>query len=393
MRAAQSARVFGDANWQHVRLSEVAAIDRQAVKPGEISGQELYVGLENITGGGEFEGVITAAKAVLKSNKFVFTEDHVLYGKLRPYLAKIAAPDFPGICSTDVLPIRPGRDLDRRYLLHYLRTPRMVAHAKSSAVGINLPRLSPRVLESFEVPLPPIDEQKRIAAVLDATEALRTKRRLALARLGTLTQAIFIDMFGDPVGNPRGWPVDALTRLGNLDRGVSRHRPRNDPVLLGGDWPLIQTGDVGASGGYITEFTTTYSEVGLAQSKIWPVGTLCITIAANIAKTGILTFEACFPDSVVGFTAGTNGATEYVRCFLNSLQPVLEKQAPESAQKNINLKILRELQVPIPPEELMVRFTERASEVNALSLGGIQQQEGLDALFASLQQRAFRGEL
>ena len=241
--------------------------------------------------------------------------------------------------------------------------------------------------------LPPIEEQRRIAALLDAADALRAKRRLAIAKLNSLTQAIFLDMFGDPVDNPRGWPVDALTKLGDLDRGVSKHRPRNDPVLLGGDWPLIQTGDVAASGGYVTEFTTTYSDVGLAQSKIWPVGTLCITIAANIARTGILTFEACFPDSVVGFTAGFEGASEYVRCFLNFLQPVLESQAPESAQKNINLKILRGLRVPIPPEELIVVCAERVRQVHALNGHGLQQQASLETLFASLQQRAFRGEL
>ena len=282
---------------------------------------------------------------------------------------------------------------DSRYVSHFFRSPgywQQIASASDGGVqkGVNATKL-----RNLLVPLPPIEDQRRIAAVLDAADALRAKRRQAIAKLDSLTQAIFVDMFGDPVSNPRGWPADALTKLGDLDRGVSKHRPRNDPVLLGGDWPLIQTGDVAASGGYIMEFTATYSDVGLAQSKIWPVGTLCITIAANIAKTGILTFEACFPDSVVGFTAGTKGASEYVRCFLNSLQPVLEKQAPESAQKNINLKILRELQVPIPPEELMVRFTERASEVNALGLRGFQQQMGLDALFASLQQRAFRGEL
>ena len=150
-------------------------------------------------------------------------------------------------------------------------------------------------LRNLLVPLPPIEDQRRIAAVLDAADALRAKRRQAIARLDSLTQAIFVDMFGDPVSNPRGWPLDALPKLGDLDRGVSKHRPRNDPVLLGGDWPLIQTGDVAASGGYITEFTATYSDVGLAQSKIWPLGTLCITIAANIAKTGILTFPGLLP--------------------------------------------------------------------------------------------------
>ena len=187
--------------------------------------------------------------------------------------------------------------------------------------------------------------------------------------------------------------MEALTELGTLDRGVSKHRPRNDPVLLGGDWPLIQTGDVAASGGSITEFTATYSDAGLAQSKIWPAGTLCITIAANIAKTGTLTFDACFPDSVVGFTAGYVGASEYVRCFLGFLQPLLEKQAPESAQKNINLKVLRGLQVPIPPEDLIAEFAERVGEVNVLRQRGSRQQASFDRLFGSIQQQAFRERL
>lgn len=282
---------------------------------------------------------------------------------------------------------------DSQYVSHFFRSPgywQQIASASDGGVqkGVNATKLG-----NLLVPLPPIKEQRRVAVILDAADALRAKRRKAIAKLDSLTQAIFIDMFGDPVANPRGWPLAALTELGDLDRGVSRHRPRNDPVLLGGDWPLIQTGDVAASGGYVTEFTTTYSDVGLAQSRIWPVGTLCITIAANIAKTGILTFEACFPDSVVGFTGGLEGASEYVRCFLNFLQPVLESQAPESAQKNINLKILRGLRLPIPPEELMVVFAERVRQVHALSRHGLQQQASLETLLASLQQRAFRGEL
>ena len=278
---------------------------------------------------------------------------------------------------------------DLRWLYYRMKAMPLTLLNRAAAV----PGLNREDAYAQRLLLPPIEEQRRIASVLDAADALRAKRRQALAKLDSLTGAIFIDMFGDPVANPRGWPVDALTRLGDLDRGVSKHRPRNDPVLLGGHWPLIQTGDVAASGGYITEFTATYSDVGLAQSKIWPEATLCITIAANIAKTGILTFEACFPDSVVGFTGEFEGAGEYVRCFLGFLQPVLERQAPESAQKNINLKVLRGLQVPIPPEGLMAEFAERVGEVNVLSRHGAQHQASFDTLFASLQQRAFRGEL
>ncbi len=290
------------------------------------------------------------------------------------------------------LRVQPGV-ADPSYVSHFFQSPgywQQIASASNGGVqkGVNASKLKKLV-----VPLPAIKEQRRIAAVLDAAEGIRAKRRQALAKLDSLTQAVFHDMFGDPVHNRKGWRMASLTELGNLDRGVSKHRPRNDPVLLGGRWPLIQTGDVSASGGYITEFETTYSDTGLAQSKIWPSGTLCITIAANIAKTGILTFDACFPDSVVGFTAGREGASEFVRSVLDHLQPILEQQAPESAQKNINLKVLRGLQVPIPPEKLMAAYALRIAEVAQQKTPLLEHLERLDTLFASLQQRAFRGEL
>ena len=99
------------------------------------------------------------------------------------------------------------------------------------------------------------------------------------------------------------WPIQKISSLGEFDRGKSKHRPRDAAHLYGGSYPFIQTGDVTNSDGRITSFRQTYSEAGLAQSRLWPVGTLAITIAANIAETALLTFPACFPDSVVGFTA------------------------------------------------------------------------------------------
>jgi type I restriction enzyme S subunit len=98
----------------------------------------------------------------------------------------------------------------------------------------------------------------------------------------------------------------------------------------------------------IRRYKSTYSELGLAQSKLWSSGTLCITIAANIAKTGILKLDACFPDSVVGFLPGSGVVTNYVQAWLGFLQPTLEASAPQAAQKNINLEILRDLSIPVP---------------------------------------------
>lgn len=156
--------------------------------------------------------------------------------------------------------------------------------------------------------------------------------------------------------NPMKWPTESLSSLGELARGVSKARPRNRPELLGGKYPLVQTGEITNSGIYIRNYENTYSEVGLAQSKLWPKDTLCITIAANIGQTGILTFDACFPDSVVGFIS--NGSVEqvFMHFWFAFFQNTLEAQATQVAQKNINMKLLSSLQVIVPPLELQRQF-------------------------------------
>ena len=248
-------------------------------------------------------------------------------------------------------------------------------------------------LLSLEIPLPPLPEQRRIAAILDKADDLRAKRRAALERLNGLTQAMFLEMFGDPVLNRKGWETRTLKDVGTVDRGVSKHRPRNAPELLGGPYPFVQTGDVANCDGYIREYHSTYSEVGLRQSKMWVAGTLCITIAANIAKTGILTFNACFPDSVVGFRAEDPATVVYVRTWLSFLQSRLEDAAPESAQKNINLAVLRDLALPVPPLHLQRVFAERVKRIEEVRLATHDSATAFGALFTSLQQQAFAGAL
>jgi type I restriction enzyme, S subunit len=284
--------------------------------------------------------------------------------------------------------------VDPSYLIRFLKGPRALAHYPQLGKGAVHRRktISLSALGDLAIPLPHLAEQRRIAAILDHAEALRAKRRKVVPHLDNLDQSIFIEMFGDPVRNPRRLPTRKLADLGELDRGVSKHRPRNDPALLGGPYPLIQTGDVANSGGYITRYTTTYSDLGLAQSRIWPAGTLCITIAANIAKAGVLAFDACFPDSVVGFTSDQATAT-FVRIWLGFLQATLEASAPQSAQKNINLAVLRALEVPAPRKSDMQDFAARVDQVNAQRAAVKRVFVADDELFASLQSRAFRGEL
>ncbi len=149
---------------------------------------------------------------------------------------------------------------------------------------------------------------------------------------------------------PSDWRLVKLGELGEVTRGRSRHRPRYAEHLYGGQYPFIQTGDIKASGGRITTYEQTYSEAGLAQSRLWPAKTMCITIAANIAETGILTFSACFPDSVVGFIADESKCDIYfVEYTFRYLRQSIQHEASGSVQDNINLETLNRLHFPLPP--------------------------------------------
>ena len=171
-------------------------------------------------------------------------------------------------------------------------------------------------------------------------------------------------MFGDPIENPKGWEIVPLNSVGTIARGVSKHRPRNAPELLGNYMPLIQTGDVANSGMYIVKCQYGYSKLGVNQSKVWSSGTLCITIAANIGKCSIMTFDACFPDSIVGFTPKPNSIfVEFVYFYFNTIQKRLEENAMGVAQKNINLKILNEMSIPLPPLPLQQSFASKIESI------------------------------
>jgi len=167
-----------------------------------------------------------------------------------------------------------------------------------------------------------------------------------------------------PFALPEGWVWCKMQESGLFERGKSKHRPRNDIRLFDkGTIPFVQTGEVARSKDsdyLINNCSTYYNDFGLAQSRLWPKGTMCITIAANIAQTGFLNIDACFPDSVVGFTALSDYAiSKYIRYFIDLTKTDIEKFAPATAQKNINLGIIYELKLPLPPEKEIKAIVEK----------------------------------
>ena len=158
------------------------------------------------------------------------------------------------------------------------------------------------------------------------------------------------------------WKARRLDQLGSVSRGRSRHRPRDAAHLYGGPYPFIQTGDVKHAPLYVTEHSQTYSEAGLAQSRLWPAGTLCITIAANIADTAILTYEACFPDSVIGFIADPEKANaKFIKYYFDARMKGSYRQFSQgAAQDNLSQEKLLSLDLVVPVD---VREQERIADV------------------------------
>ena len=230
---------------------------------------------------------------------------------------------------------------------------------------------------------------KRIAAdeTSSATSVRRGKRHKPLPHL---------DLADAPYELPSGWVWARFPELGKFGRGKSKHRPRNDPVLYAdGIHPMIQTGDVARSRGRIMTYAKKYNDIGLAQSMLWPKGTLCITIAANIADSGILELDACFPDSVVGFVpASIFGGARYFEYFVRTVKANLLEFAPATAQKNINLQILKSVLIPLPPLAEQHRIVSKVDKLMGLcdrleaSLGAVDT--GRDRLLESVLRAALK---
>lgn len=255
--------------------------------------------------------------------------------------------------------------------------------------GATRQKLTQSAMRKMQIPFRTMGEQLHIVNKLNCISKIKKQREEELELLDEIVKARFVELFGDPVSNSKGLKELTLPELGELGRGVSKHRPRNAPELLGGEYPLIQTGEVSNAGLYIENYENTYSELGYKQSKMWKAGTLCITIAANIAKTAILKFDACFPDSVVGFKANDKTNEIFIHYWFSFFQAILEAQAPESAQKNINLKILSELKVIAPDIEEQNKFATFVVQVNKSKVAVQKALDETKLLFDSLMQKYF----
>lgn len=403
---------------------------------------------------------------VLQKNDIVMALNRPLLNGLLK-IASLKEEDAPAILYQRVARFNLFRNETREYFLHYAHSPLFIQLIRDNLQGSDQPYINTSTLPNLPIPIPPLNEQRRIVAKIEALKARsqRVKEELeAIAplldqfRQSVLAAAFRGDLTADwreknpdvepasvlleriraerrrrweeaelekmkaqgktPKDNkwkekyeepipadtsdlpaiPNSWTWATLPEIGELNRGKSKHRPRNDPALFGGTYPFIQTGEIRNANGVISNFSQTYSEFGLKQSRLWSKGTLCITIAANIAETAILGFPACFPDSIVGFLPETSGCdVRFVEFFMRTAKNDLERFAPATAQKNINLEILRVVAIPFPPleeQQNIIAAIERYFSVTEAIEGMLSENcEQIQRLDQSILSKAFRGEL
>ncbi|MGB5038888.1 MAG: restriction endonuclease subunit S, partial [Blastocatellia bacterium] len=275
-----------------------------------------------------------------------------------------------------------------------LLKPRLESMAPATTVAI----VNKSKFERLEIPVPPLPEQQRIAEVLDRSEALRSKRRAALAQLDTLIQSIFLDMFGDPATNPKGWPVQLLQQVVKKGSIVTYGIVQAGEEFPGGV-PYIRTGDI--VDGEVVEAGLRHTDPLIAakfRRSCVEAGDIVMSIRATVGTTALVPLELDGANLTQGtgkISPGDKTDRLYLLNFLRAsgTQHWISLQIKGVTFREITLTRLRELPVAVPPMELQLNFALRVSAVEKLRATYRASIAELDALFASLQHRAFRGEL
>lgn len=408
-------------HWGRTKASEVGKLLRGVNYKKEEASTEAkndYLPIlrgNNINGELNFEDLVYVKQSNISKEQLIKAGDIVfamssgskhLVGK-----SAKAKVDFNGSFGAFCGVFRPNELVNRDFVAYFFQSPYYKKVISEISKGTNINNLKREHILDLDFPLPPLSEQQAIVAKIEEllSELENGKQQLLTAQqqLKVYRQSLLKWAFEGKLTNknvkegelPKGWKFEELKNVCVIKRGKSKHRPRNEPALFGGKYPFIQTGDIReANGGFIKKYTQTYSELGLQQSKLWPKGTLCITIAANIGETAILDFDACFPDSVVGLISDEKQLLNmYTNYFFISHKSKLEKLAPATAQKNINVEILEKVRIPLPTiEEQQLIVSELESKLTVCDKieetirQSLQQAE---TLRQSILKKAFEGKL
>lgn len=377
-----------------VALGELMPPKKRSVDPRKSPDEEFE--LFSIPAFDEGEPEVVSGKDV-GSSKQILESGDVILSKIVPHIRRAwvvePASDRPTIGSSEWIIFRSDR-FDPSYLRHALVSDRFHKAFMQTVAGVggSLLRARPSYVAEIKVPLPPIEEQRRIAAVLDAAEALQAKRRQAINVLDSLTQAIFTDMFGDPVQD------ETITRLGEcVDMYSGSTLPEGEEFegQVSG-YALVKVSDLARDGNEkFINSTREWTPVKGPSASTCPSGSIVFPKrGAAIAKNRkrITTIPSVLDPNLMGVTPKSHSLTlPYLYAWFERLD--LQSIQSGSSVPQLNKKDLAPLELKLPRIENQVKFAQLVGNVDSARAHMVQQLQQLDILFASLQQRAFRGEL
>jgi type I restriction enzyme, S subunit len=280
------------------------------------------------------------------------------------------------------------------WFFYYLMQHAIERIAKN-ARGSTMRHVTLKEFVQSEVALPPLREQRQIAAVLSATQWAIERQERLIALTAELKRALTRKLFtegtrGEPLKRtetgavPESWEIIRLDQIATIERGRFTHRPRNAPEFYGGDIPFVQTGDVSKCDGRVRSHTQTLNERGLAISRLFPRGTILITIAANIGYAGILEFDAACTDSLVAITPKRGDLAEFLNHYLQTQQPMMDQLAPRGTQKNINIQFLKPWPIPHPSIDEQGVISDVLNQVDLKRRTHERMRDSLSSLFRTL---------
>jgi type I restriction enzyme S subunit len=279
------------------------------------------------------------------------------------------------------------------FLSYYCHTPKGKAELARLETGATLPHLNCGDVENLLIPLPPLPEQRRVAAVLDKADAIRRKREVGMGLTEELLRSTFLEMFGDPVANPKGWTAEKLGDLSSIRRGSS---PRPIENYMGGGVPWIKIGDATKGDSfYITDTEDHVTQSGAEKSVLLEPGSLVVANSGvSLGFARILKIKGCIHDGWLSLENLDKRLNKvYLLRLINCLTDHFRQIAPEGTQPNLNTGIMKEFRVPIPPIDLQRKFERAAYAILEMSANRKKAATEAELLFGSLVQRAFRGEL
>lgn len=306
--------------------------------------------------------------------------------------------DFDGGFGAFCKVLRPNTKVDPSYFSHYFKTKDYRRRISSLAAGANINNLRNEHLDDLDIPLPPLPEQRRIAAILDKADVLRAKRREAIAKLDQLLQSVFLEMFGDPVTNPKGWPEKLLAEVVNEGTIVTYGIVQAGEEFTDGI-PYIRTGDISA--GEIVEAGLRRTDPAIAKkfsrSRV-EAGDVVMSIRATVGTTALVPTSldgANLTQGTARIAVGEKMARYFALHHLRSAgtQRWIERQVKGATFREITLGRLRALPMMVPPKNLQDKFDLICQHISRSALASQSNSAGLEKLFQSLQQLAFAGRL